>query len=375
MVSPTQRRLAALQALGDNAPLSWMEQFGSLNSRPAVELARAREQLRLARDRVNPLGGLFSQAPDAVRDAQVGVINAANRVRRQSQPQNNQAELDALENAAYAEDLLMGNADPRMVAALDVLQQQSQEGPYSESVQNMIAGRSADSAAAAAASQQQALLESVARSGGSMSDASFGAANRSIESNRMLNNNAARRDIAIQAALQNFQGQNQAASQLAGLRSGANAQLAGYYANANVESPTNQSRVRVAPMAAPVSLPNYTAPQVNRPQVSQPQSSAPTGMTPAQREAERQARNQAGYDAYNRRMQAGPPMAGASINGTGGIAPGTGGIAPGTGPLNNAAYNQQVTGGINTGINSNQIMNDIIGGNSSRYRTFPMARA
>ena len=273
MPTPIERRLAALDALGNDAA----PQRGSFTDMlAAADTPRARLEADIRNEEARVPRGL---APNSMEYRRLNELRSqlSNEMQReQMQSQRDQrsgesaaAQREALENAAQAEALLMGNADPRLAAALDVLQQQAQEGPMSESVQNMIAGRSADSAAAAAGSQQQMLMEQMARSGGSMQDASFGAASRDIEANRMLGNNAARRDIAIQAALQNFQGQQGAAQALGGLRNPMVSQLAGYYANAAVEDPNNQNRTMVNPQAAPVAMPNYSVPQ-RQPQVATP---------------------------------------------------------------------------------------------------------
>lgn len=111
--------------------------------------------------------------------------------------------------------VLQDSAFTRAESALTRLMDQG--GPLSEEIQNLIAGKASDSFAARANTQRQLLNEQMARQGGNPNDPAFMAQQRAIEGDRMAANAGSRRDIAIQAALENFGAQQQLADQLRGL--------------------------------------------------------------------------------------------------------------------------------------------------------------
>lgn len=110
--------------------------------------------------------------------------------------------------------------DPVLAAAQqfygDVLS--GSELPYSDAVQ---AGMRAEASRGLAAGEQatrQALQEQLGRMGGSMADPSYMAAQRAAQTQRMRGMQDANRQIAMQAALQNFGAKSGAAGQMTGAR-------------------------------------------------------------------------------------------------------------------------------------------------------------
>lgn len=110
--------------------------------------------------------------------------------------------------------------DPRIGAALDLLQQHTNEGPYTGAVVNQQANRMADRTAAMAGNQAEALRNRTANSGGNVNDPSFQAALTQADTGRMQQNNADRGDLETQATLNNYREQGNAAGQLGSMRMG-----------------------------------------------------------------------------------------------------------------------------------------------------------
>ena len=140
--------------------------------------------------------------------------------------------------------------DPRITAALDRLQKNTEEGPYSPGVVNQMSNRMADRTAAMDAGQTSALREQVANRGGSMNDPSFQAAMNASNTGRMQQNNADRGDLESKAAVTNYGAQGQSAQALAGTRLGQLShadnmygQAADMYANQQTDSGQRQSTV------------------------------------------------------------------------------------------------------------------------------------
>ena len=109
--------------------------------------------------------------------------------------------------------------DPRMQAALDAAQA-GLEGPYTDEVVSALNAQQSDQAAAAEQARLAAAQRGLTARGGSVYDRSYQAAERENLGQRQATNQANRRDIALQAALGNFQGSQQAAQNLAGIRMG-----------------------------------------------------------------------------------------------------------------------------------------------------------
>ena len=140
--------------------------------------------------------------------------------------------------------------DPRITAALDRLQKNTEEGPYSPGVVNQMSNRMADRTAAMDAGQTAALREQVANRGGSMNDPSFQAAMNASNTGRMQQNNADRGDLESKATVTNYGAQGQAAQALAGTRLGQLShaddmygQAGNMYANAQNDTGQRQSTV------------------------------------------------------------------------------------------------------------------------------------
>ena len=140
--------------------------------------------------------------------------------------------------------------DPRIKAALDRLQKNTEEGPYSPGVVNQMSNRMADRTAAVGANQAAALREQVANRGGSMNDPSFQAALNASNTGRMQQNNADRGDLESKATVTNYGAQGQAAQALAGTRLGQLShaddmygQAGNMYANQQTDSGQRQSTV------------------------------------------------------------------------------------------------------------------------------------
>ncbi len=110
--------------------------------------------------------------------------------------------------------------DPRVTAALDMIQKQMGTGPYSAQVVNQQANRMADRTATAAGATAAQLREQLAARGGDPNDPSFQAALRAADTGRQQQNNADRGDLESTATLQNYGAQNAAANQLANQRLG-----------------------------------------------------------------------------------------------------------------------------------------------------------
>ena len=119
--------------------------------------------------------------------------------------------------------------DPRITAALDMIQKQMGEGPYTASVINQQANRMADRTATAAGQTAQSLRDQMTARGGNPNDPSFQAALRAADSGRMQQNNADRGDIESNATLSNYSAQNAAANQLANQRMSQLGQANGQY--------------------------------------------------------------------------------------------------------------------------------------------------
>lgn len=110
--------------------------------------------------------------------------------------------------------------DPRVGAALDLLQQHTSEGPYTGAVVNQQANRMADRTSAMAGNQAEALRARAANSGGNVNDPSYQAAMNQADTGRMQQNNANRGDLESSATLNNYREQGNAAGQLGSMRMG-----------------------------------------------------------------------------------------------------------------------------------------------------------
>ena len=86
--------------------------------------------------------------------------------------------------------------------------------PFTQGVQGAMIGQAGDAAAAAERAQQGMLQRGLAASGGSIYDPSYQAQQGQLLANRQLQTQGAARDIKMQAALANFQAQQQAAGAL-----------------------------------------------------------------------------------------------------------------------------------------------------------------
>lgn len=129
------------------------------------------------------------------------------------------------QNWNSALDLTQGRGDatmndPRVSAALDLLQQHTKEGPYTDQVVNQQANRMADRTAAMAGNQAAALRSRAANSGGNVNDPSYQAAMNQADTGRMQQNNADRGDLESSATLNNYREQGNAAGQLGSMRMG-----------------------------------------------------------------------------------------------------------------------------------------------------------
>lgn len=135
--------------------------------------------------------------------------------------------INAGDERRSAFDLTSGRAqdildDPRIEAAMRAYQQVlSGEGlPYSDDVVGMMEGRAADQAGAAYGAREQMARRRQAARGGSVNDASFQQTQQQALSDKQRQVQGSNREIALQAALQNFNAQQQAAASLAGTRMG-----------------------------------------------------------------------------------------------------------------------------------------------------------
>lgn len=109
--------------------------------------------------------------------------------------------------------------DPQYAAAMQAYQDVlTSGGPMNEQVQNAMAGQLADQGARAQQIQQQQMARQLAASGGSINDPSYQAAQRGMTTQRQLSNQGNRRDIMMQAAMDNFRAQQAAAGNLASVR-------------------------------------------------------------------------------------------------------------------------------------------------------------
>lgn len=208
---------------------------------------------------------------------------------------------DILDPSNVLNDSALARSESALTALMD------QGGPLSEEVQNLIAGRMSDSTAAAADSQRQLLREQIARTGGSLNDPSVQAQTRAIEASRMGQNATGRRDVAIQAALENFSAKQGLADQLRGLgatRQGLANPLRSQWANLIAqytdEDPNNQQGLSVVPRSPGIPQSTYRPRSVN--QRGAPSVSA-ANVTPTSDQASDQA---------SASTPSGPPLAGAS---------------------------------------------------------------
>jgi hypothetical protein len=123
---------------------------------------------------------------------------------------------DALANTKGRGDAMMN--DPRITAALDMIQKQMGEGPYTDKIVNQMANRSADRNAAIAGNTADSLRAQMANTGGNAMDPSYQAALRAADTNRAVQTSTDRGDLESKSTLANYSAQNQAANQLASQR-------------------------------------------------------------------------------------------------------------------------------------------------------------
>jgi hypothetical protein len=110
--------------------------------------------------------------------------------------------------------------DPYMSTVLAKLQGNMSGGPYTDQVQNQMIARQADAGAAGMDAQRQMIESQQTALGGSMADPSAQAALRRLVAQNQQQNNANIGDVQTKAALANYGAQNDAAMNLAGVRSG-----------------------------------------------------------------------------------------------------------------------------------------------------------
>jgi len=124
---------------------------------------------------------------------------------------------DAERNRERMLDLTEGRADdilddPRMRAALDAFQGTIDGGgPFSDDVVSGIRSRLSDQAAAGAAARRGQIARQAAARGGSVYDAASQSAGRRVDEQQAQRGQTDARELAIQAALGNFDAQQQAA--------------------------------------------------------------------------------------------------------------------------------------------------------------------
>jgi len=127
---------------------------------------------------------------------------------------------DQIEGATFGRQGEVMN-DPLLGQAQDFYTQTLQGGgPYDARVQNLISSQMTDQAGAGANAQQQQLQEQLGRRGMDMNDPSVQAEMRAIQNQQMMNVQGGQTNLAIQAALQNYMAQNQAAGSLGASRMG-----------------------------------------------------------------------------------------------------------------------------------------------------------
>lgn len=127
---------------------------------------------------------------------------------------------DAERNRERMFDLTEGRADdilddPRMRAALNAFQDTMDGGgPFSDDVVSGIRSRLSDQASAGAAARRDQIARQAAARGGSAYDAASQAAGRRVDEGLAQRGQTDAREMAIQAALGNFDAQQQAARDL-----------------------------------------------------------------------------------------------------------------------------------------------------------------
>lgn len=197
------------------------------------ELARKQAQLKLFEN--DMYGGLSNADGSGMSERN---MQHANLVQEVAGLQDKAAAKNYIDPAAAdrkkALDLTEGRGDatmndPRINAALDMIQKQMASGPYTDQVVNQQANRMADRTATAAGQTAQSLRDQMTARGGNMNDPSFQAALRNADSGRMQQNNANRGDLESNATLQNYSAQNAAANQLANQRMSQLGQANGQY--------------------------------------------------------------------------------------------------------------------------------------------------
>jgi len=191
----------------------------------------------------------------------------------------------AIANTQGRGDALMN--DPRITAALDLLQKQMGEGPYTDKIVNQMSNRSADRNAAIAANQGESLRNQMANTGGNAMDPSYQAALRAADTNRAVQTSTDRGDLESKSTLANYSAQNQAANQLAGQRmqqhNSANTQYnqaAQLYANQQISGGHQNAYGSSQPQSLNYQAPSYEQMSYDQgPQQSyaaQPQQQQPT---------------------------------------------------------------------------------------------------
>lgn len=155
----------------------------------------------------------------------------------------------------------------RAQAALDALD--AMGVPYTPEVVDMLGAQASDRSSVAANTQRQLLQEQMERTGGNISDPSYMAAQRGIDASRMGMNQTQRREIALQALLQNYEAEarrNQAVAEgnrglgatVQGLANPLRAQQASNLMNMADEPLSNQSGVTVGQASPGVRAPSST---------------------------------------------------------------------------------------------------------------------
>ena len=198
----------------------------------ADRLAALQAQMQREKNQENLSGGMGNQNSDGTTSL-LGQLHQHTSRQTQNEINGLQAAQaneptglsQAQQNWNSALDMTQGRGDatmndPRVGAALDLLQQHTKEGPYTGEVVNQQANRMADRTSAMAANQAQSLRERAANSGGNVNDPSYQAAMNQANTGRMQQNNADRGDLETQATLNNYREQGNAAGQLGSMRMG-----------------------------------------------------------------------------------------------------------------------------------------------------------
>jgi hypothetical protein len=107
--------------------------------------------------------------------------------------------------------------DPYLETALGAIEG-GMEGPYTEEVRSALLSQITDQAAAAEEAALQSIQRGAVARGGTMYDPSAQAAARRASSQRQTGVQGATRDVQMQAALENYAARQQAAQNLAGVR-------------------------------------------------------------------------------------------------------------------------------------------------------------